>query len=118
MSAASVHEVSAVAYDRRDLADGSAVISLGMKLPPGWSKDEVLVEFLIPIAFPAAQPDCFFTDIDLRLASGAQPTNTDFQPIAGAHRLWFSWHLASWTPGIDSVETYIRFIERRFREPR
>lgn len=71
--------------------------------------------FLVPIPYPAAQLDCFYVDVDLRLANGAQPTNSGFQPLNGRDLLWFSWHLARWDPVCDSLLTFARFINERFR---
>jgi hypothetical protein len=100
------------------LADGNTVVSFQACLGPGWNLQRVLVQFVLPIPYPAAQPDCFYTDIALRLASGAMPANTGIQSLAGEALLWFSWHVATWTPQRDDVATYIRFIENRLRDAR
>ena len=46
------------------------------------------------------------------------PTNTGEQILDGQPRLWFSWHLSSWSPAIDNIHTYLRFIESRLRDAR
>lgn len=109
--------VSAATLDRRDLDDGTAIIAAVVSLPSGWNLDQVAVEFVLPIAFPSAQPDCFYADTALKLASGGQPANSDFQLLDGERRLWFSWHLATWAPSSDTAETYLRFVERRLNDP-
>lgn len=104
-----------------DVADGSALVSIpSVGLPAGWSSPTALVWFLIPVGYPAAQPDCFWAAGDLRLASGAMPSNTGVQllPTTQEPALWFSWHLAGWRPAVDSVSTYTRFVLRRFADAR
>jgi hypothetical protein len=105
-------------YSQRKLPDGTTVVTSNMRLPAGWSQHQVTVEFVLPIPFPSAQPDCFYVDADLRLANGAMPTNTGPQVLDGQPRLWFSWHLTSWSPDVDNITTYLRFIESRFRDAR
>ena len=91
-----------------------------LELPPGWSLSATPVWFVVPAGYPAAQPDCFWTDGDLRLANGAQPQNSALQchPITNRPVLWFSWHLSSWRPGRDQLVSYVRFICRRFADVR
>src|SRR4051794_14439822 len=98
-------------------SDGTAVVHMpSIPLPDGWSSPTTSVWFLVPMGYPAAQPDCFWAGEELRLANGGMPSNSGLQPVAGQGqaRLWFSWHLASWRPSLDNVSTYARFIEKRF----
>jgi E2/UBC family protein E len=111
-------DMAAPAYAERKLSDGTTVVAASMRLPAGWNRDQVTVEFVLPIPYPNAQPDCFYTDADLRLVGGAMPTNSGQQMLESEPRLWFSWHLAAWTPGVDNIHTYLRFIESRFRDAR
>jgi len=77
------------------------------------------VRWLLSPAYPAAQPDCFYTDLDLRIFGGATPTNTGVQQLDAQPLLWFSWHLqVTWRPGRDDLLTYLRFIESRFADVR
>lgn len=100
-------------------ADGSALVHLrGVQLPPGWSLPTTDLWFVLPVGYPAAMPDCFWAEVSLRLASGAVPTNSGLQPIAGMGPvlgIWFSWHLQSWNPNTDDLLTFIHFIESRLR---
>lgn len=111
-------EAVSAAFETRELADGTAIVSATMDLPSGWSSSRTCVQFLLPVAFPSAQPDCFFADLDLRLADGTMPMNSGIQPLDGSDLLWFSWHLSSWSPATDNTATYLRFIERRLRDVR
>jgi hypothetical protein len=97
------------------LPDGSHVVLVPVALPSGWSREQVTVRFVVPIPYPAAQLDCFYADVDLRLANGVQPTNSGFQALNGQNYLWFSWHLAHWDPTRDTLLTFTRFINERLR---
>jgi hypothetical protein len=104
-----------------DRPDGSALVSLpDATLGPGWSKGKTTVWFVVPVGYPAAQPDCFWVEPDLALATGGAPANSGPQPIGGngAPGLWFSWHLGAWQPAHDCLATFIRFIESRLRDAR
>ena len=99
----------------RDVGDGTHLVSVPLPLRVGWNAAATLVRFLVPVPFPAAQPDCFYADLGLRLAGGGMPTNSGLQPLAGEQLMWFSWHVASWNPVRDSLLGYIRFIAERLR---
>ncbi|HMM95059.1 E2/UBC family protein [Phycicoccus sp.] len=100
----------------RPLPDGTHVVSVSMTLAPGWSQDLAEVEFIVPVPYPTAQPDCFFANENLRLASGAVPSNSGQQLLEGKNRLWFSWHLQTpWLPARHTLVTYAHFIAERFR---
>lgn len=96
---------------------GAVVVSVpNVQLPNGWNKRETIVHFLVPAGYPYANPDCFNTDADLRLAGGELPQNSSVQPmpLIGS-TLWFSWHLeGGWKPNRDTLLTWMAVIERRF----
>jgi len=103
------------------LPDGTYLIIVpGIGLPDGWSKKAVDVKFIVPVGYPFAKLDCFWTDPDLRLATGAVPMNTGFNPLphVATPHLWFSWHVGSWNPNVDNLLTYLHIIERRLQNPR
>lgn len=102
----------------QDLADGTTIVTATIALPPGWSRPQTTVRVVVPLAYPSAQPDCFFADADLRLAGGAMPTNAGIQPLDGVPLLWFSWHVDSWLPTRDNLTSYLRFVEGRLRDVR
>jgi hypothetical protein len=104
-----------------DAPDGTAMVSLPrVPLPAGWSLASVCVWFLVPVGYPAAQPDCFWTSSELRLASGAMPSNSGIQDVGatGGRALWFSWHPTTWRPAHDGLATFAHFIVRRFDDAR
>jgi Prokaryotic E2 family E len=91
-----------------------------LELPHGWSAAATPVWFAVPSGYPAAQPDCFWADGALRLASGTLPQNSALQTLPTTNRpvLWFSWHLGSWRPGRDRLLSYARFVTQRFADAR
>ena len=101
--------------------DGSTVITIeGVDLPPGWSRERVAVRIVVPVGYPAARPDSFWTDADLRTQNGAAPMNTNVQqpwPGEGPY-LWFSWHPAEWNPHKDSLVSYLGVVMSRLNDPR
>jgi Prokaryotic E2 family E len=108
-------EFPAVAVTR--LVDGSAAVKIPeLRLPTGkWTSDKTSVYFVIPVGYPMARPDCFWTEWSLRLAGGGMPKNTGGQvpPFSQEQLLWFSWHLSSWNPNRDDLVTYINTIKTR-----
>jgi hypothetical protein len=101
---------------------GTVLIELPqVVLPAGWNQTHTTVYFVVPLGYPMAQPDCFWTDGALRLATGEMPINSGTNPLPSMeHRptLWFSWHVSGWNPAHDDLLTYLRVIENRFKEVR
>jgi E2/UBC family protein E len=89
-------------------------------LPPGWNPQRTNVYFLVPVGYPVAKPDTFWTDQGLSPPSGGLPANTgaNQQPGVPPNLLWFSWHPAAWNPNRDNLVNYVAFIRRRFEEMR
>jgi len=102
------------------LPDGTQIVSIpDVKLPSGWNQASTTIRFLVPVGYPAGQPDCFWADATLRLANESLPLSSGVQPIPhlGVQHLWFSWHVTAWNPSRNSLLTYIRVIEDRLRTP-
>jgi len=100
--------------------DGSRLIRIPKyPLPkPGWNADSTTIYFVVLASYPMARPDCFWTEPNLRLASGGPPQNTSVNNSAGTieQLLWFSWHPSTWNPNTDDLLTYVRVIDRRLQE--
>lgn len=97
--------------------DGSLIVEVpNFVLPEGWSLPSTTVRWVLSAGYPAAQPDCFYTDVELRLDNGAMPINTGVQALQGCQLLWFSWHVQGWRPGRDDLLSYLRFIESRLTD--
>jgi hypothetical protein len=89
-----------------------------IRLPDGWSVVETSVVIIMPAGYPAVRPDCFYTDQNVRLASGAEPANSSIQPLDEKPRRWYSWHVSTWDSLHDDLAKYVRFVERRLSDPR
>lgn len=100
--------------------DGARRIRVpGYAMPAGWNTAVTTIYFIVSPSYPMAQPDCFWTDPQLRLASGAMPQNTSVNNNYGPENLlWFSWHASRWDPNRDSLLTYLKVIGRRLQECR
>jgi hypothetical protein len=107
---------AAAVHERPDHSAIVVVPSLPLGL--GWSQPSTEVRFLVPTPYPAAQPDCFYADGQLRLAGGRMPANTALAELDGDQLLWFSWHLTGWHPHRNDLVSYVRFIERRLHDAR
>jgi E2/UBC family protein E len=82
-------------------------------IPPGYNCSAVNLLIRIPLAYPDAGPDMFWTSPSLLLATGAAPQCGDhIETHIG--RMWrrFSWH-TSWRPTTDSLHTFINFVHHR-----
>jgi hypothetical protein len=99
--------------------DASLIVEVpDIALPGGWSLPTTTVRWVLTAGYPAAQPDCFYTDLELRLANGAMPMNSGVQTLQGRQLLWFSWHIQGWRPGRDDLLSYLRFTESRLADVR
>ena len=106
------------------------VVVPGVTLPRGYRETICTVLFIAPPGYPAACPDHFFTDIEIRLKDGAIPKNTVLpHPIHGGNFpkrlwpkweqcMWWSWHLQAWNPNQSSLYTYMRVILQRLNPAR
>lgn len=101
--------------------DGTAtVIVPGFKLEAGWSRSEATVYFLVPVGYPVARPDTFWTD-QLRLANGSPPASTGDNHTHQTGRTgltWFSYHPSVWNANRDNLLTYLAIIGNRLKEVR
>ena len=104
----------------RGLPDGTVLVTVpSIPIPGGWNQSQTAVSFLVPVGYPVAKPDCFYADAGLRLANGNLPMNAATQqvPHTSETRIWFSWHLATWHPTRDSLQTYVGVILDRLKRP-
>jgi hypothetical protein len=95
---------------------GTSISLPNYPLPAGWNKPSTSIHFLAPQGYPFAKPDCFWTDEDLRLASGELPKAANFStamPGLGRQALWFSWHTDHWNANRDDLLTWVATIQER-----
>jgi hypothetical protein len=106
-----------------EVPNGTFLVTIaGYPLPPGWNRDTTTIYFIVPVGYPQAKPDSFWTDPGLLLASGAMPQNATLggnqQPGLPSGVLWFSWHVNNWNPNSDTLETYANLIRGRLQVAR
>ena len=82
----------------------------------GWNQADTWVLILLPPGYPTTPPDNFYTNPELRLASGAQPSNTSgVQHHAHRTCLMFSYHVESgqWKPdaGIHDGHNLLTYLD-------
>lgn len=98
-------------------SNGTTVVKVpDVPLPQGkWNGATTTIYFVAPVGYPMAPPDCFWADPNLRLSNGSIPQNTGEQtpPFGGEPKLWFSWHVSSWSPNRSDLLTYMRLIQER-----
>lgn len=101
------------------------IVVPGVVLPKGYVQTICTVLFIAPPGFPAACPDHFFTDIEIRLEDKSIPKAT---VIEGNFRhpsfpqwwesMWWSWHLQMWDPNRSGLFTYMKVIQQRLNPAR
>jgi hypothetical protein len=103
--------------------DGSFVVKVPkVGVPRGWTASEADVWFVVPVQYPSARPDCFWTEASLLLSDGRVPQNTGGNTLPGppppVPLRWYSWHVTQWSPIGDTLATYLQVIRRRFADPK
>jgi hypothetical protein len=83
-------------------------------VPAGYCKKSTELLLRIPLSYPNGRPDMFWTDEDLTLIGGGIPRSAEQIELAlGKQWRRFSWHPQSWNPGVDSLRTYVEFVNTR-----
>jgi hypothetical protein len=91
-----------------------AVVIKRWPLPSGYEPTEVDLLLRLPPGFPDIQPDMYWCDPPVRVATtGAYPQGAElFEQHLGRQWQRFSRHLppGAWQPGRDSLESYLALI--------
>jgi len=70
----------------------------------------------VPLSYPDAGPDMFYTDPRIVLASGAIPQNAEsLETYIGRQWRRFSWHHNRWNRISDNLTSYLEFVRERLR---
>ena len=95
-------------------ADGLIYIIIkNYSLPAGYNRQCTRLLLKIPLSYPNGNPDMFWVDPDLHLASGASQANSNIENVLGEPWLRFSWHPQGWNPVMDNLNTFLEFVNRR-----
>jgi len=95
-------------------ADGLIyIIFKDFPLPVGYNKQHTRLLLKVPLSYPNGNPDMFWVDSDLRLASGENQASANIETVLGESWLRFSWHPQKWNPALDNLDTFMEFVNRR-----
>ena len=98
--------------------EGRVLIVPNVPVGRAWSMPTVTLRIMVPAGYPHVGLDCFYTEPDLRLSSGAEPTNSSIHSAFGGQYRWFSWHATGWDSESGTLDRFVRLCERRLRETR
>lgn len=106
-----------IAYEVISEGGQVAVVLKNFPLPTGkYDCDHVDILVLLPIGYPDAPPDMFYTLPWVKLlAAGRYPTRADVSHSFGGE-VWQRWsrHSTEWRPGIDGIHTMIARARHAF----
>lgn len=84
------------------------------RVPPGFNKTATALLVKFPMSYPNGRPAMFWTDESLLLKDGRPPQSAELiESALGSRWRRFSWHPQSSNPAINSVRTYLEFINAR-----
>jgi Prokaryotic E2 family E len=90
----------------------------GFPLGGGWTPAVTRLAIHIT-GYPEAALDGFYVPGDVRLASGAQPTNASLSSVLGNGLWWaLSYHASGWRTGHHNLKSFIGLVRQRFADVR
>jgi hypothetical protein len=97
-----------------ELIEADKVVFLifdGYPLPEGYNKQTTKMLLRLAAAYPNANPDMFWTEVDVLRADGTPPWKADVIEKY-LERAWrrFSWHPQGWNPGTGNLAMYLEFV--------
>ncbi len=102
------------AYDYEMSAVGAEVhlVLRNFDLGAHYAPPRANLLIIIPAGYPNAHPDMFWTQPDVRLASGQVPLRADVHQDfpSGSWQRWSRHFRGGWRPGVDTVRTYVAAI--------
>ena len=89
-------------------------------LPQPYIQREVELLIRLPISYPNARPDMFWTRPDVKLPSGAWPLNADVKEnyVGLPWQRWSRHWTGRWRPGVDGLKTFLAAIVRELERGR
>lgn len=98
-----------------EITEEGGVINLVFRqfpIPAGYNQPHADVLVRIPLAYPDAGPDMFWTSPQLSRQDGRPPQSAEvMESYIGQQWRRFSWHLI-WKPNTDTLDSYIHFVRR------
>lgn len=84
---------------------------------PGFNATSADLLIRIPLSYPDAGPDMFWTDPVLTLDNGCIPQAADsIETYIGRQWRRFSWHHNRWNSLTDNLHSYIEFVRNRLKQ--
>lgn len=88
-------------------------------LPEGYCPNICDLLIRIPVGYPNANPDMFWTSPEIRLRQGGVPTRADVQETYDG-RAWQRWsrHLppGTWRPGVDTLQSFLTTVRQELNK--
>jgi hypothetical protein len=101
---------------RPEVREDGGFINLIFKdfpIPPGYNRSTADLLVRMPMAYPDAGPDMFWTIPELTLRNGAAPqAGEQLEMHVGRQWRRFSWHMA-WKPNAVNLRGFMDFIRSR-----
>lgn len=108
-------------YSEEGMGGWVHVIVEDFALPCAYTPRTCRLLIRIPPGYPNANPDMFWTQPDIRLASGAVPQATECHETYNGQS-WQRWsrHIPQgcWRPGTDNLQTFLRMIRLELEKGR
>lgn len=103
-----------------DVTSDSAFVDIvirGFVLGEGFKPAASDLLIKVPLSYPDAGPDMFWTEETVTLANGNIPQNAELieQHIGKSWRR-FSWHHSPWSSVSDNMTGYVEFVRARLRQ--
>jgi hypothetical protein len=102
-----------------EVREDGGVINLVFKdfpIPHGYNCSVADLLVRIPLSYPDAGPDMFWTNPQLTLANGTAPQAANqVESYMGQQWRRFSWHII-WKPNTDNLQNYVHFVRRRLEQ--
>lgn len=91
----------------------------GFRLPPArFNRPRTDLLVIVPLPYPEAKLDMFYTEPDLTLANGGIPRGAEtIEMHVGRNWRRFSWHTSTWDPAVDDLLSHVGMIEQRLSQP-
>ena len=90
-----------------------SLVIFGVELPSGYQPLTVDLLLRLPLQFPQAPPDMFWTDPAVTYDGGGMPPATELREMH-MDRSWQRWSrhfgMSHWRPGVDDLRSYMTLI--------
>ena len=104
--------------ERPEVQEDAGMVNLvfeNFPTSPRYNNPTTTLLLRVPMSYPDAGIDMFWTDVELQHADGTIPQAAEsLEPHGGKQWRRFSWHHNRWNPNVDNLHSYLQFVKRRF----